>query len=77
MRYAQQGAQFAERSSSTAAVWLPVSEARAWAALGNVAATQHAIERAEGAWDNVHGDELDRARRHVQIQPGPAAVLHG
>jgi hypothetical protein len=59
VRYAQQGAQFAERSSSTAAVWLPVSEARAWAALGNVAATQHAIERAEGAWDNVHGDELD------------------
>ena len=59
VRYAQQGAQFAERSSSTAAVWLPVSEARAWAALGNVAATQRAIERAEGAWDNVHGDELD------------------
>jgi hypothetical protein len=59
VRYAQQGAQFAERSGSTAAVWLPVSEARAWAALGNVAATQHAIERAEDAWDNVHGDELD------------------
>jgi hypothetical protein len=59
VRYAQQGAQFAERSSSTAAVWLPVSEARAWAALGNVAATQRAIERAEEAWDNVHGDELD------------------
>ena len=59
VRYAQQGAQFAERSSSTAAVWLPVSEARAWAALGNVAAAQRAIERAEAAWDNVHGDELD------------------
>ena len=59
VRYAQQGAQFAECSSSTAAVWLPVSEARAWAALGNVAATQRAIERAEDAWNNVHGDELD------------------
>ena len=59
VRYAQQGTQFAERSGSTAAVWLPVSEARAWAALGNVAAAQRAIERAEAAWDNVHGDELD------------------
>ena len=60
VRYAQQGAEFAERSSSTAAVWLPVSEARAWAALGNVAATQRAIDRAEAAWETVHaGDELD------------------
>jgi hypothetical protein len=59
VRYAQQGAQFAERSGSTAAVWLPVSEARAWAALGNVAATQRAIDRAEGAWESVRGDELD------------------
>jgi hypothetical protein len=59
VRYAQQGAPFAGRSSSTAAVWLPVSEARAWAALGNVAATRRAIETAEAAWENVRGDELD------------------
>jgi hypothetical protein len=59
VRYAEQGAQFAERSNSTAAVWLPISEARAWAALGNVPETQRAIDRAEGAWDSVRGDELD------------------
>ncbi len=59
VRYAQQGAQFAAQTTSTAAVWLPVSEARAWAALGNVPATRHAIERAEAAWENVRGDELD------------------
>jgi hypothetical protein len=59
VRYAQQGAQFAERSGSTAAVWLPVSEARAWAALGNVPETRHAIDRAETAWEVVRSDELD------------------
>ena len=59
VRYAQQGAQFAERSGSTAAVWLPVSEARAWAALGNVPETRRAIDRAEAGWENVRGDELD------------------
>ncbi len=59
VRYAQQGMQFAERSSSTMAVWLPVSEARAWAALGNVAAARRAIDHSEAAWENVRGDELD------------------
>ena len=59
VRYAQQGMPFAERSGSTTAIWLPVSEARAQAALGNVPAAQHAIEQAEGAWGNVRGDELD------------------
>jgi hypothetical protein len=59
VRYAQQGTQFATTSGSTAAVWLPVSEARAWAALGNVPETRHAIDRAEAAWETVRGDELD------------------
>jgi hypothetical protein len=59
VRYAQQGAQFAERSGSSAAVWLPVSEARAWAALGNVPEARHAIERAEAAWGVVRDDERD------------------
>jgi len=59
VRYAQQGAQFAERAASSAAVWLPVSEARAWAALGNVPETRRAIDRAEAAWEAVRGDELD------------------
>lgn len=59
VRYAQAGAQLAGRSNSTAMVWLPVSEARAWAALGNVHATHRAIERAERSWETVQGDELD------------------
>ncbi len=60
VRYAQQGSQFARQGSSSAAVWCPVSEARAWAALGNVPATRRAIENAEAAWENVRGgDELD------------------
>ena len=59
VRYAQQGAQFAGRAGSTAAVWLPVSEARAWAALGNVPEARRAIDHAEGAWETVRGDELD------------------
>lgn len=59
VRYAQQGAQFAGRGRSTATVWLPVSEARAWAALGNVPAARRAIDSAEAAWENVQGDELD------------------
>lgn len=57
VKYAQSGAEFA--GSSTASVWLPVSEARAWAALGNANATRAAIERAEAAWDSVQGDEVD------------------
>ncbi|WAU78346.1 hypothetical protein O1Q96_00410 (plasmid) [Streptomyces sp. Qhu-G9] len=57
VKYAQSGAAFAP--NSTASVWLPVSEARAWAALGNANATRAAIERAETAWDSVEEDEVD------------------
>lgn len=57
VRYAQQGASFA--AQNTTAVWLPVSEARAWAALGNARATTQAIQRAEDSWDRVTSDEVD------------------
>jgi tetratricopeptide (TPR) repeat protein len=40
-------------------VWLPVSEARAWASLGNAEQARAAIERAERAWDSVDEDEVD------------------
>ncbi|MGH3914297.1 MAG: hypothetical protein ACRDTC_12960 [Pseudonocardiaceae bacterium] len=40
-------------------MWLPASEARAWAALGNDEQTRNAIERAENAGDQVHPDELN------------------
>jgi tetratricopeptide (TPR) repeat protein len=59
LQYAQQGAPYAERSGNTTSVWLPVNEARAWAALGNAAKAQAAIERAEAAWEQAEPDEID------------------
>ncbi|MGC9541123.1 hypothetical protein [Streptomyces sp. UG1] len=59
VKYAQSGTEFALRSQSTAAVWLPVSAARAWAALGNSGETHAAIRQAEEAWDAVRSDEVD------------------
>jgi hypothetical protein len=59
VRYAQSGAEFAERAGSTTAVWLPSSEARAWAALGNAEAAKAAIGRAEAAWEQIRQDDLD------------------
>ncbi len=57
VRYAQQGAM--HRTTSTASVWLPVGEARAWAVLGNTARTLDAIQRAELAREAVKEDEID------------------
>jgi hypothetical protein len=59
VRYARLGAGHAERSNSTTGVWLAVSEARAWAALGNAEAATDALERAENAWNGVQNDEVD------------------
>jgi hypothetical protein len=59
IRYAQRGAEFAARARNTTSVWLPVSEARAWARLGNAEQTHDAIQRAEDAWSSVRPDELD------------------
>src|SRR5690606_10542126 len=57
VRYAQQGAAFSPGNSTT--VWLPMNEARAWAALGNADKARAAILRAEEAWDEVQPDDLD------------------
>lgn len=59
VRYAQSGAEFASRSRGTVSVWLPVSEARALAALGDGDGARTAIHRAEDAWDQVQPDQLD------------------
>ncbi|MFD7645738.1 hypothetical protein ACFV4P_34420 [Kitasatospora sp. NPDC059795] len=59
IRYASSGEELAARSGSTTSVWLPVSEARAWAAVGNAEKSRDAIRRAETAWDSVQSDELD------------------
>jgi hypothetical protein len=61
VRYAQAGAGAAQLAGSTAGVWLAVSEARAWASLGNAPEARAAIERAERAWDaTTSEDELDQ-----------------
>jgi hypothetical protein len=59
IRYAQRGAAYAHRAGNTSMVWLPASEARAWALLGNEEQARDAIERAERAWDRVRPDEMD------------------
>jgi hypothetical protein len=59
IRYAQSGAEYAARSGNATTVWLPASEARAWAAVGNAAEARAAIERGERAWDSVRPDEMD------------------
>ncbi|MGH3929464.1 MAG: hypothetical protein ACRDTF_05750, partial [Pseudonocardiaceae bacterium] len=59
IRYAQRGAAYAQRAGSTTTVWLHVSEACAWAALGNAEQARAGITCAEQAWDRVRFDELD------------------
>ncbi|WP_030398442.1 hypothetical protein [Kitasatospora purpeofusca] len=59
IRYAQSGGEAAALSRNTTSVWLPVSEARAWATVGNAAKAREAIQRAEAAWDSVQPDDLD------------------
>ncbi|WP_131785683.1 helix-turn-helix transcriptional regulator [Protofrankia symbiont of Coriaria ruscifolia] len=59
LHYAQSGAEFLTAGQGTVAVWLPASEGRAWAALGNAEETRVAIDRAERAWDGLQTDDLD------------------
>ncbi|WP_305784970.1 XRE family transcriptional regulator [Symbioplanes lichenis] len=59
VRYAEMGSDFAFRSNGTTSVWLPVSAARAYAALGNGEKTISAIRAAEEAWSHVEPDEMD------------------
>lgn len=59
VRYAQSGTEFAQASHGTTTIWLPVSEARAWARLGNTERVMAAIERAERSSEQVRPDDLD------------------
>ncbi|WP_370153266.1 hypothetical protein [Streptacidiphilus sp. EB129] len=59
VRYTQNAAEIAASSHSTTSIWLPVSEARAWATLGNAEKTRAAIQRAEDAWNTAEPDDLD------------------
>ena len=60
VRYARSGAEYAARSKGTVSVWLPASEARALAVLGDLDGTWAAIRRAEQAWEQVEHDQLDQ-----------------
>lgn len=59
LRYAEAGTEFASQTRGTMSVWLPVSAARAHAALGNAEGALDAIHRAEQAWEHVEPDSLD------------------
>jgi hypothetical protein len=59
VRYAQRGAEFAQRARNSSMVWLAASEGRAWGLLGRAEQTRAAIERAENAWSNVQPDAMD------------------
>lgn len=59
IRYAKQGAEFADRARNTCMVWVAMNEARSWAALGNTNETVRSIRRAEDAWSGVEPDDMD------------------
>jgi hypothetical protein len=59
VRYADAGAAFAALNGGTTAIWLPVSAARAHAALGNTDKALAAIRAAEQAWENIQPDDVD------------------
>jgi tetratricopeptide (TPR) repeat protein len=60
LHYAEQGSEYAVGSSGTASVWLPLSAARASAALGNAERAIQEIQRAEEAWEHVTADDVDQ-----------------
>jgi tetratricopeptide (TPR) repeat protein len=59
VRYAEMGIAFAGQGGGTTSVWLPVSAARAYAALGNGDRAVAAIRAAEEAWYAVEPDAVD------------------
>ena len=59
VHYAQLGAEAADRSGSTAAVFLASGEARAWGALNRLDDAHAAVARATEGWDRVQSDDLD------------------
>jgi hypothetical protein len=59
VRYADAGRAYATQAGGTSAVWLPISAARAYAALGNAQQAKAAITEAEDAWSRVRPDEMD------------------
>src|SRR5712691_7925909 len=60
IHYAKSGGEYAAASGNSTAVWLPLSQARAWAAIGNAAGARAGVERAEAARERVRTDDLDQ-----------------
>ncbi|GAA2215649.1 hypothetical protein GCM10009850_111170 [Nonomuraea monospora] len=58
-RYVDAGAEYAARTASTSAVWLPAQAARVWGVLGHAERVNEAITQAEEARERVQRDELD------------------
>lgn len=58
-RFAQHGTELAGDSSGWTRVWLPISEARAWARQGATDAAMAAVHRAESVAHAVRPDDLD------------------
>lgn len=59
VRYADQGAEAASRSTGSATVWLASSQARSLAAQGKMDQARLAVDRATEARERVQADELD------------------
>lgn len=59
VRFAQHGTELAGDSSGWTRVWLPISEARAWARQGATEPAVAAVHRAESAVHAVRPDDLD------------------
>lgn len=59
VKFAQRGTEHALRAGNSSLAWLPASEGRAWAKLGNSERAHDAIRRADAAWTEVQSDELD------------------
>lgn len=59
VRYAEAGREYATQAGGTSAVWLPISAARAYAALGNAEQAKVAITEAENTWSRIRPDEMD------------------
>ncbi|MGH3814426.1 MAG: hypothetical protein ACRDUV_18560 [Pseudonocardiaceae bacterium] len=78
LRYAQFGADAAERTRGSAGIWLMSSEARALAALNRLDEARPALDRATEARDQTEPDELpdelpDPRRRHHRPIRRPSA----
>ncbi|MEW9556324.1 GNAT family N-acetyltransferase [Nonomuraea sp. NPDC050783] len=58
-RYVDAGVEYAARTRSSAAVWLPAQAARVWGVLGDAERVSEAIAQAEYAREQTQPDELD------------------